>query len=118
MEKILVIEDDLVFCKLLTNFLNKNGYSASQAADGSEAWALLRDNEFDLAVIDYRLPDTNGVELTRRIADAELKTKVILMSRLNDADIPREGADAGSLHFLNKPFKPNELLEIIEGLDV
>ncbi len=116
MEKILVIEDDFVFCKLLSNYLNKNGYSASQAANGAEAKGLLESNEYDLAVIDYRLPDTNGVEITKWISESDLKTKVILMSRLADADIPREGAEAGSMHFLNKPFKPAELLEIISGM--
>lgn len=113
MDKILVIEDDLVFCKLLTNFLNKNGFSAAQAANGAEAKDMLSAEEYGLAVIDYRLPDINGVELTRWIKDQGMKTKVILMSRLNDEDIPKEGAEAGSLHFLHKPFKPNELIELI-----
>ncbi len=116
MEKILVIEDDFMFCKLLTNFLNKNGYNAAQAASGDEAKKLLGANEIDLAVIDYRLPDMTGIDVMKWIKEKKLRTKVILMSRLNDEDIPKEGAEAGSLYFLHKPFKPNELIDLINRL--
>lgn len=113
MKSILVIEDDLMFCKLLSNYLNKNGYQASQATDGSSAKEQLRQTEFDLVLVDYRLPDTNGIDLAKWAEENNLDVKVILMSRSLDEDLRSQGEQLGISGFLNKPFNPSELLDLL-----
>lgn len=116
MENILVIEDDLMFGKLLSNYLNKNGYSASQATDGTSAKAQLQDSDFDLALIDYRLPDTNGIDLVKWIEANALNVQVIMMSRTLDGNLQAEASDLGVSGFLDKPFNPAELLDLLEEI--
>ncbi|MGY6562815.1 MAG: response regulator [Luteibaculaceae bacterium] len=117
MEKILVIEDDLVFCKLLTSFLNKHTYNATSTSTGENAITILSNNEIDLAIIDYKLPDTTGVEIIKWINENTPNTKAILMSRLPQSEIEPKGEKYGALTFLQKPFKPATLLEIIQKIE-
>ncbi len=114
MKNILVIEDDLMFCKLVTNYLNKNGYHASQATDGASAKEQMKQSEFDVALIDYRLPDTNGVDLVRWIKENTTVSEVIVMSRMLDEQLREEAQTLGVSTFLNKPFNPSELLDLLK----
>ncbi|WP_166332511.1 response regulator [Sphingobacterium chungjuense] len=114
MNNILVIEDDLMFCKLVSNYLNKNGHQASQATDGASAKEQLQRTEFDVALVDYRLPDTNGVDLVRWIKENTSVSKVIVMSRMLDEQLREEAQSLGVTTFLNKPFNPSELLALLK----
>lgn len=116
MESILVIEDDLMFCKLLSNYLNKNGYRASQATDGTSAREQLNEGKFDLVLVDYRLPDTNGVDIARWIKENQEDTGVIMMSRSLDDTVRTEAEEYGVTGFLSKPFNPSELLALLKNI--
>lgn len=114
MKNILVIEDDLMFCKLVSNYLNKNGYQAAQATDGASAREQINQSEFDVALVDYRLPDTNGVDLVRWIKENSTIKDVIVMSRMLDEQLREEAQSLGVTTFLNKPFNPSELLALLK----
>lgn len=114
MQKIIVIEDDLVFCKLLSGFLEKKGYEVLQAHDAASAREIMSNAPADFALIDYRLPDEDGVQLTAYFTRIHPGIKVILMSRHTDASLENAGRVAGAAHFLKKPFSPVQVLELLK----
>jgi two-component system response regulator HydG len=64
---ILVVDDDQDICLLLSKFLTKNNYAVTVAYTGDEALKLLRINNYELILCDYKLPDFNGVELLQKV---------------------------------------------------
>ena len=58
MDKILIIDDDQDICRLLERFLTKNGFEADSVNAGNDALKLLKSNEYQLVLADYKLPDT------------------------------------------------------------
>jgi DNA-binding response OmpR family regulator len=64
---ILIVEDDIVFCKMLTRFLVKKGYAVSDAQSAAGAHSYLEQKNFDLAILDYKLPDGSGIEILKKI---------------------------------------------------
>ncbi|MCC5930615.1 MAG: response regulator [Cyclobacteriaceae bacterium] len=112
-KKILIIEDDLVFCKLLGRFLEKIEYQTTDTQLGNKGIELATQNSFDFAVVDYRLPDINGTEVIQKINKISPNTVCILMSRYSDQEMSEEARKNGAKGFLTKPFKPSELLKFL-----
>ncbi|MDV3309036.1 MAG: response regulator, partial [Cyclobacteriaceae bacterium] len=63
MPKILLIEDDKTFSRILEGFLGKNRFTVETAQDGKTGLRKFHDDHFDLVLLDYRLPDVNGLEM-------------------------------------------------------
>ncbi|MGY6559811.1 MAG: response regulator [Nitritalea sp.] len=111
--KILIVEDDVVFCKMLTRFLSKQGYEVRDAQNGKDAKELIALNTFDLAILDYRLPDMNGIEILQHMRAEEATAKVILITRYGDDEIASKAIEEGAAAFVSKPINPKELTEVI-----
>ena len=110
--KILIAEDEPVFRQLLEDILTKWGYEVVVAQDGSEAYRiLLSENTPKLAILDWKMPGMEGIEICREIRkDAgENYTYIILLtSQHRDEDLVI-GMEAGADDYIIKPFKHNEL---------
>jgi DNA-binding response OmpR family regulator len=113
---ILIVEDDVVFCKMLTKFLIKNGFGVSDAQTARSAYGLLEEKSFDLAILDYRLPDENGIDILKKIKNNYPKTKVMLITRFSNSDVEEEAQQAGADAYVSKPIDPNVLMEQIRAM--
>lgn len=115
-KSILIVEDDVVFCKLLTRFLQKNQYQTQDAQSAKKAFELLENHSFDLAILDYRLPDDNGLSILKTIRTENKAKKVILITRYGDEEVASKAIDLGADAYVSKPINPDELLSVIRGL--
>jgi two-component system response regulator HydG len=116
-KKILIVEDDVVFCKLLTRFLSKNGFEVMDAQNGKDAFELMELNNFELAVLDYRLPDMTGIEILSKLKEKQTSSRVVLITRFGDQEVASKAIAAGADAFISKPINPDELLEVIRKLN-
>lgn len=110
--KVLVAEDDVVARRVLVQALGKLGHEVVVAADGEEAWRILRQESIRLVVSDWLMPGVDGLELCHRIRERPREDYVyfILLTGVNATDAnQREAAEAGVDDFLTKPLKFNEL---------
>jgi len=115
---ILCADDDEDILALVALRLGRAGYGVVTAADGDAALAAIHERHPALAVLDVMMPRKSGLDVVRELkSDTELEdVKVILLSaRVQDADIQR-GLEAGADAYLIKPFKFDELVELIAGL--
>jgi DNA-binding response OmpR family regulator len=115
-QKILIVEDDVVFCKLLTRFLSKNNFEVMDAQNGKDALELMELNDFELAILDYRLPDINGLEILKKLKDQKHASKVILITRYGDEEVADQAIVNGADAFITKPINPTDLLSVIQKL--
>ena len=110
--RILIAEDDPVSRRILEAKLVKWGYDVVIAREGNEAWqALQADDSPRLAILDWMMPDVDGVELCRRVRKGmkDFYTYIILLTALQrDEDIVT-GMEAGADDYITKPFKSSEL---------
>ncbi|MGA9978988.1 MAG: diguanylate cyclase [Candidatus Sulfotelmatobacter sp.] len=110
---ILVAEDSAIYQHLIQIHLKEWGFDFTCAKDGKEAWKLLtRQDAPRLAMLDWVLPEIDGVEICRRLrarSEDEHYTYTILLTAKNRQDEMLEAMDAGADDFLAKPFDPLEL---------
>ena len=109
--RILVTEDDAVFCRPLAEYLRINGYAVLCAADGGEAMARMA--EADMLLLDLCLPGKSGFEVLAYARLFHPRLPVIVMSgRYSPTDAPKIEA-LGASGFLSKPFNPEDLLVLL-----
>jgi two-component system, OmpR family, phosphate regulon response regulator PhoB len=116
--QILVVEDEWAIREMIAFGLRRAGYSVHEASDGNAARAMIADHRPDLVLIDWMLPDSSGLELTRSIkrnADTRELPIIMVTARSDEAD-KVAGLEGGADDYVTKPFSPRELHARIAAL--
>ncbi|GGF42024.1 sigma-54-dependent transcriptional regulator [Echinicola rosea] len=111
--KILLIEDDLTYSKIIKNFLEKNEYEVDQTAKINEAFLMLDKKSYDLIITDYRLPDGTGMEVLENVVHNKKNTRVILITNYSDIRTAVRSMKLGAIEYITKPINPDELLTTV-----
>ncbi len=114
--RILIVEDDERIAGFLVRGLREEGYVIEHAADGDAAWRLLRAGGWDLVILDWWLPDQDGLALVKRFRQADRATPVLFLTARDGVDDRVRGLDGGADDYLCKPFAFDELLARIRAL--
>ena len=113
MPHILLIEDDISFCKLLEKFLIKKSYSVTVAFSAEEARLALKKESFNLILTDLRLPDSDGIVLMSEFKISNPEIPVVLMTGYSDVNTAVKAIKNGAADYISKPFNPDEVLLVI-----
>ncbi len=108
--RILIAEDEKTQRELLEGFLRKEGFSVEAAANGREALQKLEANFFDLALIDYKMPELDGLQTLREIRKLYPDFPVIMMTAYGTVETAVASMKEGALDYLTKPIDLDELL--------
>ena len=114
MARILVIEDDLTFSRILDGFLSKNGFSVSVAHKGQDGLKTFSSEKIDLVLLDYRLPDMTGMDILAELKKASLPLPVIIMTSFSDIRTAVKAMKMGAFEYITKPVNPDELLMLVQ----
>jgi len=107
--KILVVEDEVELAKSTLNFLEENGFIAFHASTLNKATILLKQNNFNVVLLDLGLPDGDGMSLIQRIKGSKNEIGLIIISAQDTLDKKIEGLDLGADDYLTKPYFLSEL---------
>lgn len=113
MLNILLVEDDLTFSKLLEGFLQRHGFSCTMKNTAKGGTAALEQDRYDLLLLDYRLPDGNGIDVLNRARGQGLDIPAIIMTSFNDVRTAVKAMRSGAFDYITKPVNPDELLMVI-----
>jgi len=115
--KILIVEDEPKIANALARGLKQEKYTVEVYNDGETGLgAALGDENFDLMILDRMLPHVEGLEITRQVRDAGIKTPILILTAKGQIRNRVEGLDAGADDYLVKPFSFEELLARVRAL--
>jgi two-component system OmpR family response regulator len=114
--RILIVEDDREAAAYLMKAFREGGHAADLAADGLEGYAMAREGDYDVLIVDRMLPKLDGLSLIRSLREQKVQTPVLILSALGQVDDRVKGLRAGGDDYLPKPYAFSELLARVEVL--
>jgi two-component system, NtrC family, response regulator HydG len=114
MVKLLIVEDDIALAKIIESFLSRNGFNTTYTSTLKGAGRFMHKQEFDLYLLDYRLPDGTGLDLLQSIRGKNPAVPVIIMTGFNDVRTVVRAMKLGAADYIIKPVNPDELLMVLQ----
>lgn len=113
MTHVLIIDDEREVCTFLEYFLTTKGFTVKAAQSGEQSDVLMDSQIFQLAMIDVKLPDTNGFAILKRIKEKQPNCKVIIMTGFSTVKTAVEAIKLGANDYIEKPFDDLDQLEAL-----
>src|SRR5687768_11788665 len=110
---LVIVDDEIPVLKVLDRVASKAGYDVMTCASGTEALRALMRKPADLAMVDLRMPDVNGLELLRQIRSSVPSCEVMLMTGYASVDSAVEAIKLGAREYMTKPFDLDRLRQVL-----
>ncbi|MDR2017751.1 MAG: sigma-54 dependent transcriptional regulator [Syntrophobacterales bacterium] len=114
---ILIVEDEETQRSLLAGLLRKEGYSVYEAPDGATAINTFKDIPIEIALLDYKLPDTDGLSLLKRMKEINPDVEVVMITAFGSIENAVEALKTGASEYLTKPIELDDLLFKIKRIE-
>lgn len=114
--QILLVDDEVELTDPLSRILNREGYQVDVAHDGLEGSQLAEQTRYDLLILDWMLPQRNGLQICQQLRSQGQTTPVLFLTAKDTIDDRVSGLDAGADDYLVKPFELRELLARVRAL--
>jgi DNA-binding NtrC family response regulator len=111
--RLILIDDEVGFATVMAKRLARRGYDVTTAFSGSEAIRAMRKSEFDVAVLDLKMEDMDGIEVLKIFKKLDPAMPVIMLTGHGSEKSASEGMEYGAYDYLFKPYEFEELLEKI-----
>ena len=116
-KQILIVDDALIMRTMLRDILEEGGFEVvGEALEGNEAVEKYRTLEPDLVTLDIVIPEPNGLDVLRRIMEMDAVARVVMISALGQEALVEEAEQLGAKGYIVKPFKEDEVLEIVRDV--
>jgi two-component system, OmpR family, copper resistance phosphate regulon response regulator CusR len=114
--RVLVIEDEAELADFIVRGLREEAFTVEHAANGEDAWHALQTQTWDVVLLDWRLPGTDGLTLLRRFRQVNIDTPVLFLTARDAVSDRVRGLDSGADDYLCKPFAFEELLARVRAM--
>ncbi len=111
---ICIIDDEVVVCKRLQQYLGKSNHNVETFVDSTTALERLDEKRFDIVVTDIRMDNIDGMDVLNHVINKGENTKVIMITGYATIEIARQAQAKGAFDFISKPFRPQDLKEVID----
>jgi|SRR5450756_1471818 len=115
MPRVLVIDDQPDVRAMISIVLRVNHFEIVEAASGAAGLKAVEDSNFDLAIVDIFLQDTNGFDIIRMLRDRIPGLPIVAISGMTTLDFVSESPELSDVICLQKPFRPNQLVRALEA---
>jgi DNA-binding NtrC family response regulator len=113
--RLLLVDDEVGYLEVLSKRLHKRNIEVTTASTGQQAIQVLRRNSFEVAVVDLKMADMDGIEVLRILKKMDPDLAVIILTGHGSEQAAREGIERGAFDYLTKPCDLESLLEIIQA---
>ncbi|MDD5224424.1 MAG: response regulator, partial [bacterium] len=114
--RILIVDDDRLFRTYACDILKPEGYQVWTAATGEEAFRVLKQDRFDVIIVDVVMENLSGLDLVRRIREADPEQEIVMVTGLEDVRTAVEAMKLGVSDYVLKPIDPHGFLFLIDKL--
>ncbi len=114
--RVLIVEDEANIAKFIKKGLEAERFSVDCAADGKDGLWLAQTNDYDLVILDIKLPEKDGIAVCRELREEKKTTPVLMLSVKSETVTKVEALNSGADDYLTKPFSFEELLARIRAL--
>lgn len=114
--RVLIVDDEPLIRKSLYETLREDGYIASMACDGEEAWNKMQEKGFDIVIADMKMPKIGGMELLKKIKPRFAHTEVVLITGYGNVETAVEAMKIGAFDYVTKPIVDSEIKIIINKI--
>lgn len=112
--RLLIVDDEEALRTMLQQELKHHGYEVDAADGGEVALEKLKNEPFDLVILDIRMPDVDGMEVLRQIRENNIPGKVVMLTAVGELKYAQDSLDLGASDFMTKPVDLNDLLTCIK----
>lgn len=113
--RLLLVDDEEAYVNVLFNRLSKRGFEVTKSYSGSEALRKMRRHEFDVAVLDLKMADMDGIEILKIIKHMDPHMQVIMLTGHGSATACKQGIELGAFDYLMKPCELDDLVKKIQA---
>ncbi len=113
MKRILIIDDDMDMCSLLSRFLQRNGFETDTAHTGHKGIAKFHESKFDIVLCDFRLGDKDGRDVLQEMKSINPQVIFIIITGYSDIKTAVDVIKLGAYDYITKPLIPDEVLNVI-----
>ncbi len=108
--RLLIVDDEVGFVNILTKRLSRRNMEVTSAYTGTEAIQILRKQDFDVAVLDLKMEEMDGIEVLKIFKKMDPKMVVIMLTGHGSEQAAREGIEFGAFDYLTKPCELEDLM--------
>jgi DNA-binding NtrC family response regulator len=112
--RLLLIDDEVGYVNVLSNRLSKRNFQVGKAYSAAEAFQIMRKRDFDVAVLDLKMEDMDGIEILKILKKMAPELVVIMLTGHGSAEAAQEGIKQGAFDYLTKPCELDELIQKIQ----
>jgi CheY-like chemotaxis protein len=116
MAKILVVDDELDMCQIISDILKEGGHSVDSSYNGEDALMKIKKNHYDLIVLDYILNEMSGLMVLEKALQMIPSLKVMMISAFGDKSIKARARELGVSDFLDKPFDIKRFVQAVQDI--
>ena len=116
MAKILVVDDDLDMCQIISDILKEEGYSVNSSYNGEDALIKIKKNHYDLIVLDYKLNEMSGLMVLKKALQMLPSLKIIMISAFGSDSTKTKARELGAFDFIDKPFDIKILIQSVQDI--
>ena len=116
--KVLMVDDEVVFCENMAKLLNTRGYQVKAVNEGEEAIRILKSEVYDVVVLDLKMPGMNGIDIMRKLKELDIPSQVIILTGHGCVDTAMEAVKLGAFDYIPKPCEVDELSEMINNSQI
>jgi NADPH-dependent glutamate synthase beta subunit-like oxidoreductase len=113
---ILVVDDEDVIRRSLSEWFTSEGYKAYAAANGDQALQMLESNDVDVVFLDLKMPGMDGIQVLKEIMSRKLCPNVVMLTAYGTIQNAVDAMKIGALDYVVKPFRPDDLQKVVEGV--
>ncbi len=111
--RVLLVDDDIPFTRNLVWLLSRRGYEVSAVNDGESALRIVEEKEFDVVILDRKMPGIDGIATLRGLKKKKPHLEVVILTGAASVDSALDGIELGAYDYIAKPIQINDLEEKI-----
>jgi len=110
----LIVDNDKDMCQVISDVLKRGGYKASYIYDGAAALRRIKEERYDMVILDYKLSGISGLTVLEKARQIRPSLQVIMVSAFGDTSTRVRAKELGAYDFLDKPFNIRKLAQVVK----